>query len=96
MFCGLLSAVAKLTMLNNYGVEEYLDPGRPRLLYWIARAASTGTGTFVLAFGLLTRTLWVEIPAFLFFAFVVWVNVRALRMRLSGEYRQWYAQRGFR
>ncbi|HET7814640.1 MAG TPA: hypothetical protein VFL13_09745 [Candidatus Baltobacteraceae bacterium] len=95
LLCGLLTGYAKLTLLQHYPVERYLDAGRPRRLYWTARAASVCTGLAVFGFGLLTRTAWVAVPAFLFLTFTVWVNVRAIRMRFSGAYRQWYAERRF-
>lgn len=88
-----LASWAKLRLINRYRVDEYLNPGEPRRLYWIARIASLLVGIAILLLAYATKLWWVVTPAWLFTAYIVGVNAWALRMRFSGAYAEYYRAR---
>jgi hypothetical protein len=90
---GILAGYSKLRLMHKYRVHEYTAVPHARRLYWTARFASLLVGIALVSLASMTHIWWIETAAWMFFAYIIGVNIWALQLRFSGKYVEFYRAR---
>ena len=77
-------------LLYHYRVDAYLSTSKSRLLYALHLLTPLVMGVSLLILSYCTTLLWVEIPAWILLALIIWHCGRAAYIRLSGRYGEYY------
>ena len=82
--------VCGIKLMTDYRVDEYLATPRARRLWLAGMALPLVMIACIIVAASTTHVWWVELAPYFLAAFVVWKTAWAIRMRLSGKYRDFY------